>query len=975
MKSFIKVLAVFMILAISLCGLPVAAMAADEPVDKDLVKLPDGLLKNDFYSPHSYDFTDILPSTNDSCFYAIGEDDLYKYDLTTNECQMIESYNLDMYFNITSRYVTNDKIYLIDFYNLWGDADPWHSEILCYDLNSQTLESVAVYYGERLTAIGADKSGRIYVSGEVISTDDEASPFLRILDSSGNKLSEITIDDEVYDFVGFDEERGYFFTNGYYNYRSWGYDHYMNALRVGSVDKDNNIYYDNNVVMTVSQIGYNDRPKQAQLIHDDYLAIDASFYEKFYVIPMETFVPGSGRMDVTASIPRTYDSGDYDSYGAVGTRSVYMEENDALIFCIDDKTIMECNPDTGKTVGKFTTQYDVYAMYEYDGQLLLFEKNGDDFYYCILELERPEMISATPEEVVLEVGEEFKLHAEIDGIYTPDIVWKSENPYIATVNEDGTVFGWHKGSTTITVSSEALPEAKVKVTVTECSSYDEPALSISESVKKRIFNESTNNYDVWSKTVKSYITENADGTFTLVSADSDCVYVDTYSADFSSCVEALVLDSPMNLFGGYYSGEKYNFLVFGQENKAQSDDQEIIRVQKYSKIWELLDSLSLYGENTSIPFDAGSLRLIEAEGLLYVHTCHEMYADEEGVNHQANMTFVVDTETTELTDIFSDVLNISQAGYVSHSFNQFVASDDEYIYRIDHGDASPRGISIIKTPIGGDITKVDYAVPVRFEGGYGSNATGASIGGVECSTNSVIIAGNMCSDNENIWSSARNIFVNITSKDLYSSETVTITDYGSDSDITALTPHLVKLGNDQFFLIWEECNESDYTYKTKMVTIDSKGNMTSDIAEMPYRLSDCAPVYAADNTVKWFVNSYETAALYSVNPFKLNEIELYIEDTTAPEEESTPSAQDPTNATEDTPQDSTEGGDDNTLLGDANMDGKLNIRDATAIQKHLAKVRILEDSVLRICDFNSDGKVNVKDATSIQKYLAGILSY
>ena len=63
MKSFIKVLAVFMILAISLCGLPVSAMAADEPVDKDLVKLPDGLLKNDFYSPHSYDFTDILPST------------------------------------------------------------------------------------------------------------------------------------------------------------------------------------------------------------------------------------------------------------------------------------------------------------------------------------------------------------------------------------------------------------------------------------------------------------------------------------------------------------------------------------------------------------------------------------------------------------------------------------------------------------------------------------------------------------------------------------------------------------------------------------------------------------------------------------------------------------------------------------------------------------------------------------------------
>lgn len=60
-------------------------------------------------------------------------------------------------------------------------------------------------------------------------------------------------------------------------------------------------------------------------------------------------------------------------------------------------------------------------------------------------------------------------------------------------------------------------------------------------------------------------------------------------------------------------------------------------------------------------------------------------------------------------------------------------------------------------------------------------------------------------------------------------------------------------------------------------------------------------------------------------------------------------------------------------LGDVNGDGKLNIRDATAIQKHLAKIATLSDEVLPVADYNADGKVNVKDATAIQKKIAGLI--
>ncbi len=61
------------------------------------------------------------------------------------------------------------------------------------------------------------------------------------------------------------------------------------------------------------------------------------------------------------------------------------------------------------------------------------------------------------------------------------------------------------------------------------------------------------------------------------------------------------------------------------------------------------------------------------------------------------------------------------------------------------------------------------------------------------------------------------------------------------------------------------------------------------------------------------------------------------------------------------------------LLGDVNRDGKLNIRDATLIQKHLAKLASLDDEQMIIADITLDKKVNIKDATTIQKKIANLI--
>ncbi len=59
--------------------------------------------------------------------------------------------------------------------------------------------------------------------------------------------------------------------------------------------------------------------------------------------------------------------------------------------------------------------------------------------------------------------------------------------------------------------------------------------------------------------------------------------------------------------------------------------------------------------------------------------------------------------------------------------------------------------------------------------------------------------------------------------------------------------------------------------------------------------------------------------------------------------------------------------------GDVNMDGDLNVKDATTIQKQLASLVNLSIDAQTLADYNSDGNLNVKDATAIQKSLAGLV--
>ena len=61
-----------------------------------------------------------------------------------------------------------------------------------------------------------------------------------------------------------------------------------------------------------------------------------------------------------------------------------------------------------------------------------------------------------------------------------------------------------------------------------------------------------------------------------------------------------------------------------------------------------------------------------------------------------------------------------------------------------------------------------------------------------------------------------------------------------------------------------------------------------------------------------------------------------------------------------------------TVKGDADGDGKISAKDATAILKHVAKTETLNEAGEKNADVNGDGKVTAADATAILKHVAKI---
>ncbi len=378
---------------------------------------------------------------------------------------------------------------------------------------------------------------------------------------------------------------------------------------------------------------------------------------------------------------------------------------------------------------------------------------------------------------------------------------------------------------------------------------------VGDSVQQREYHNEFN--DNWVVPVRSYLYEDR-GMLIRVDAGG-LVTVTSYDAGYEE-KSFLALKPELPLFGGLLAGTNYNFIIYGQANPHEDDHTEVFRIVKYDKQWNRIDAVSVYGANTYMPFEDGLARLTECGNMLYIHTCHKIYAIG-GLRHQTNALFSIRISDLKIMDQVTDVTYHSR-GYASHSFNQFITVDGTDLLTLTHSDAYPRAAAIFRfdSSAGQEtaLEDADYEEVFPFSGFEGNNKTGAYIGGFEASSSSYLIAG--CSipqDGSVTYSSPKknqkNIFIAVTSKDSFSAENTEIrwiTNYKQDGDlITMSAPKLVKISENKFLLMWMENEVLHYCF------VDAKGKAISrEVTHDGVSLSDCQPV-VYKNKVVWYAKA------------------------------------------------------------------------------------------------------------------------
>ena len=374
------------------------------------------------------------------------------------------------------------------------------------------------------------------------------------------------------------------------------------------------------------------------------------------------------------------------------------------------------------------------------------------------------------------------------------------------------------------------------------------------------------NAERWATPITSTLSAE-NGGYLRVEYVGDVLVVEQYDRDLRF-VSTKELELELPIYGGVYLCDDYNFVVSGQMNLKEDDNREVIRVTRYSKDWVRQDAASLYGANTTIPFDAGSVRFARSGNILYIRTAHEMYMTDDGVNHQANVMLSVRISDMTVTDQLTEVWN-SGYGYVSHSFNQFLQVDGTALLAVDHGDYYPRSVVMFRygQPAGQETfysrTTAVNVLPI-VNSTYHYNDTGVAVGGFEYSTTHYLVAGNSADQSvpSDLMEAHRNIFVTATPKNEFYDETTEVrwlTSYAEKDNVRVSPPHLVKIAADRFFMAWTENDVLHYCF------LNGRGQLEGKIyASQTGQLSDCVPILH-NNTIIWYVTDFSAPVFYKID--------------------------------------------------------------------------------------------------------------
>lgn len=384
----------------------------------------------------------------------------------------------------------------------------------------------------------------------------------------------------------------------------------------------------------------------------------------------------------------------------------------------------------------------------------------------------------------------------------------------------------------------------------------------------------------WASNVKSYLYQERGGNLVRVEEIDSTLVVETYNSSTFALIDKKTIPMELPLFGGFYAGDEYNYIVFGQANPDENDEIEVFRLVQYGKDWTKVKSAGLSDVNTTLPFVSGSLRFCEYQDMIYVRTSHRMYRSNDGVNHQANATFAYNEKTGEFKTAYMGSLNLPEIGCVNRSYNQFIKVDNGQIVALDHMADDPRSLMVFRyhAPANGNIFGDACSVvkACSLEGGVSETYTGAAAGGFEVSSSHYLVAYQSVDQKGDFHGNGRNIYLSKIPRSDFAGPYVQnekITTYTSSEFGSVSNPVLVKLSNNSFVMLWEKYDltkvsdtdpNSKGTNTIQFIKLDNAGNHPEGIQSVSGSLSDCQPIVNGNKLI-WYVTQNSMPKFYTLD--------------------------------------------------------------------------------------------------------------
>ena len=380
----------------------------------------------------------------------------------------------------------------------------------------------------------------------------------------------------------------------------------------------------------------------------------------------------------------------------------------------------------------------------------------------------------------------------------------------------------------LNVEQEAFPETDIENQAEERDVYSsEYAGELAENQTSDLseFSNTLEILPVYGSSPNTYL-ERTDRGYEAVLVDGK-VHVIDFDENWNQVSER-TLDYELEIFGGYFAGENFNYLVFGQSGNTAGT--EIYRVVKYYKDFNRIASLSIPYEDcyTIVPFDGGEVSIAENGNEMVIYT-----ARKRPDGHQSNIAIRINTDKMMISNKYG--MGSYPDIHVGHSFRQIVKYDGDTPVYVDLGDGYPRAVCLQADP-------GIYTNMLDIAGQVGDNVTETDVSGLEITNSGYLVVGtqkrNYCN----------NIYLSYAKKGELTAGGLWLTASTTYNYSTVCNAKIVKVTDEQYVVMW---NRKDGGASVDYVIVNGEGEPVSGLRSIPdAELTQCQPIFA-DGQVIW----------------------------------------------------------------------------------------------------------------------------